>query len=514
MLRHPMPKTIRRAAFLVVAAAGCIAERGALTNRMAQAGTGYLARAARQPVSWQPWGPEAFALATRLDRPILLYVGAEECRWCARMDREVYADRELGALIDSLFVPVRVDRDERPDVARRYAAAVEFLAGLRGLPLTVILTPDGAAFFGGTYFPGDDPITGRGLRQILPEVARSYRDRREYIQRHAERIRRLAAPRPAPARVQPEALDERIAAVRSALDGAVRARTALGSVAHAQAAALLVAEYRRARDTAALRVAAAALALFVDSLGAPTALDVADDPPVLVRAAVLRDLAAGWAATGEARYRDAGLLIARDLARATERAAERGGYGGYADRDAFVIGSLLEAAQSFGDTTGARAARRGLDLLLRRAYAPGRGVRHVAEGPLRALLQDQVQTASTCLAAYEVFGARRYVEIARDLAAVLERDFADSLGGYFEAARPDPAAPALAERTKPVLDDLLPGANAWAARFLLRLADATGEGDYRRRAAQALEAVAGAVAGEKIRAASYLLAAREAFPRR
>ena len=159
----------------------CVTERGPLTNRMAHAGTNYLARAARHPVSWQPWGKEAFALAARLDRPVLLFVGADDCRGCVTMDQEVYDDPALAGLINALFVPVRVDRDERPDVAQRYQAAVQTLAGLRGYPLTVFLTPDGSAFFGGTYFPADDPMTGRGLMQILPEVARSYRDQRPFI---------------------------------------------------------------------------------------------------------------------------------------------------------------------------------------------------------------------------------------------------------------------------------------------------------------------------------------------
>src|SRR5256886_702012 len=100
-------------------ALACVSEHGPLTNRMSQSTTSYLTRAARQPVSWQPWGREAFALAARLDRPVLLYVGADDCRWCVVMDREVYGDPTIGAVIDSLFVPVRVDRDERPDVAQR-----------------------------------------------------------------------------------------------------------------------------------------------------------------------------------------------------------------------------------------------------------------------------------------------------------------------------------------------------------------------------------------------------------
>src|SRR2546422_1407589 len=150
LARFPLP-------LWLLALAGCVSEHGPRTNRMAQSTTPYLARAARQPVSWQPWGRDAFALAARLDRPILLYVGADDCRWCGVMDREVYGDPGLGAMIDSLFVPVRVDRDERPDVADRYAAAVRLLAGLGGYPITAFLTPDGSAFFGGTYFPLDDP---------------------------------------------------------------------------------------------------------------------------------------------------------------------------------------------------------------------------------------------------------------------------------------------------------------------------------------------------------------------
>src|SRR6266516_447935 len=112
------------------ALAACLGERGPFTNRMAHSGTSYLARAARQPVRWQPWGRDAFALAAKLDRPVLLYIGSDDCRWCAETDRAIYTNPEIGSLINTLFVPIRVDRDERPDVAQRYQTAVEHLAGL------------------------------------------------------------------------------------------------------------------------------------------------------------------------------------------------------------------------------------------------------------------------------------------------------------------------------------------------------------------------------------------------
>jgi uncharacterized protein YyaL (SSP411 family) len=143
-------------------------------------------------------------------------------------------------------------------------------------------------------------------------------------------------------------------------------------------------------------------------------------------------------------------------------------------------------------------------------------VRHSAAGSAQGLLQDQVQVAAACLAAHQLTADQRYLDVARDLAAILEQAYADPLGGYYDAAAPpaqtaapDPAAPALADRTKHFLDDMLPGANAAAASVLLRLADATGDRSYRRRAQAALEAFAGNVTGFGLRAATFLGAARE-----
>jgi uncharacterized protein YyaL (SSP411 family) len=134
--------------------------------------------------------------------------------------------------------------------------------------------------------------------------------------------------------------------------------------------------------------------------------------------------------------------------------------------------------------------------------------------PARLHLQDQVQVAGACLAAYDAGGAR-YLAVARDLMAVVERDFADSGGGgFFDVAAMDPAAPALQDRGKPFLDELLPGANAWLARVLLKLGDVTGDARYRRRAEATLEAFAGAAADDALRASTYLAVAQDAFAAR
>ena len=496
---------------LSLVALACVSEHGPLTNRMAQSATPYLARAARQPVSWQPWGRDAFALAARLDRPILLYVGADDCRWCGVMDREVYGDPVLGAMIDSLFVPVRVDRDERPDVAQRYATAVQLLSGLRGYPITVFLTPDGSAFFGGTYFPLDDPVTGRGLKQLLPDVAKSYREQRASIVRRADEIRRRSLGHSGAARGAPKlaGLQRETEAVRGAVEAAGRAHAERASFRYTQAADLLLATWVRTGDSGYLAPARGLLDYMVDSGDAALAASARDDPPELVRAGLLRDLASAWQATGEPRYREATRAIARRLAGDVARTADR---TVFADRDAYVIGSVLDGAAAVRDSGTVVRARAALDTLLRRVYARGRAVRHAvgAGSPVRGLLEDQVQVAWACLAARDATGEARYLEIAVDLVRVMERDFADSSSaGYFDAAATDPAAPALAERAKPVLDDLLPSANGSAGRLLLRLARTTGDVRYRRRAEATLEAVAGGATGAGLRAAGYLAAVQD-----
>lgn len=496
-------------------ALACVSEHGPLTNRMAQSATPYLSRAARQPVSWQPWGRDAFALAARLDRPILLYIGADDCRWCGVMDREVYGDPLLGAMIDSLFVPVRVDRDERPDVAQRYAAAVQLLAGLHGYPITVFLTPDGFAFFGGTYFPLDDPVTGRGLKQVLPDVARSYREQRASVVRRADEIRHHAlgrgglAARGARGALKPAGLQRETDAVREAVEAAARAHAERASFRFTQAADLLLAAWVRTGDSTYLTPARELLGYLVDSGDAALAGSARDDPPALVRAGLLRDLAAAWAATGEPRYleatRDIGRRLAGDVARTADRTV-------FADRDAYVIGSVLDGAAMVRDSGTVTRARTALDTLLRRVYARGRAVRHAvgAGSPARGLLGDQVQVAWACLAAHDATGDPRYLDITVDVVRVMERDFGDSSSaGYFDAAATDPAAPALAERAKPVLDDLLPSANGSAARLLLRLARVTGDARYRRRAAATVEAVADGAQGEGVHAAGYLAAVQD-----
>ncbi len=157
-------------------------------SRLAGATSAYLRSAAEQPIDWHPWGPEAFELARRTHRPILLDIGASWCHWCHVMDEGTYADAEVARLLRTSFVAVKVDRDEHPEVDRRYQRQVGALTGEGGWPLTGFLTPDGDVFLGGTYFPPTDGHGRPGFRRVLKEVARLWSEEPERIRESAQQI--------------------------------------------------------------------------------------------------------------------------------------------------------------------------------------------------------------------------------------------------------------------------------------------------------------------------------------
>jgi uncharacterized protein YyaL (SSP411 family) len=163
--------------------------RAALTdhpaNRLKDSASPYLRSAAHQPIDWYEWGDAAFSRAKSDDKPILLDIGAVWCHWCHVIDRESYENAEIAKIINEHFIPVKVDRDERPDVDSRYQSAISAISGQGGWPLTGFLLPDGKPFFGGTYFPPDDQMGRPGFRRVLLAVAYSYRNKRAELERAA-----------------------------------------------------------------------------------------------------------------------------------------------------------------------------------------------------------------------------------------------------------------------------------------------------------------------------------------
>jgi hypothetical protein len=155
-------------------------------NALVHASSAYLKSAEHQPTQWREWGSDAFAQAKAEDKPILLDVGAVWCHWCHVMDRESYESAEIAAIINTHFIPVKVDRDERPDVDARYQTAVAAISGQGGWPLTVFLTPEGKPFFGGTYFPPQDSYGRPSFQRILLAISQAFRERRSEVESESE----------------------------------------------------------------------------------------------------------------------------------------------------------------------------------------------------------------------------------------------------------------------------------------------------------------------------------------
>jgi len=155
-------------------------------NALSRASSAYLRSAMHQPIQWHEWGEEAFELAERDGKPVLLDIGAVWCHWCHVMDRESYESAETAEIINREFVAVKVDRDERPDVDSRYQLAISAISGTGGWPLTVFLTPDGKPFYGGTYFPPDDRWGRPSFKKILLAIAEAYRERRDEVLKSAD----------------------------------------------------------------------------------------------------------------------------------------------------------------------------------------------------------------------------------------------------------------------------------------------------------------------------------------
>ncbi|MCZ6462726.1 MAG: thioredoxin domain-containing protein [Proteobacteria bacterium] len=165
-------------------------------NRLANETSAYLLQHRSNPVDWYPWGDEALESARTRDVPLLVSIGYSACHWCHVMEHESFEDEETAALMNKLFVSVKVDREERPDVDQIYMDTVVRLTGQGGWPLTVFCTPDGKPFYGGTYFPPEPRHGMPSFRQLLSSVSDAYQNRRGEVDRTAGQILATLAQRP------------------------------------------------------------------------------------------------------------------------------------------------------------------------------------------------------------------------------------------------------------------------------------------------------------------------------
>ncbi len=185
-----------------------------MPNRLAAETSPYLLQHKDNPVDWYPWGEEAFARATAEDKPVLLSVGYSSCHWCHVMEHESFEDPETAATLNEWFVPVKVDREERPDVDSIYMEAVQAMTGHGGWPMTVFLTPDGVPMFAGTYFPKHERPGMPSFGRVMAAVHDAWTNRRDEVLSQAEQLHDLIG-RSIPAADHVPSGDDLAAAYRS-----------------------------------------------------------------------------------------------------------------------------------------------------------------------------------------------------------------------------------------------------------------------------------------------------------
>jgi uncharacterized protein YyaL (SSP411 family) len=166
----------------------------ATMNRLANEKSAYLQHAAHQEIDWHPWSDEAFELARREDKPVFLSTGAVWCHWCHVMAKESFEDEETARILNEHFIAIKLDRDERPDIDRRYQQAVAAMGSGGGWPLSVFLTPDKQPFYGGTYFPPRDMQGRPGFKNVLRSVSSFYKTKREEITNYSQRVMEAIKP--------------------------------------------------------------------------------------------------------------------------------------------------------------------------------------------------------------------------------------------------------------------------------------------------------------------------------
>ena len=150
-------------------------------NHLINESSPYLQQHAHNPVDWYPWGPEALEKARQEDKPILLSVGYSTCHWCHVMAHECFENPAIAGLMNEMFVNIKVDREERPDIDDIYMNAVQMMTGRGGWPLTVFLTPDLKPFYGGTYFPPEDRGGMPGFPRLLQALGDSYQNKKSNL---------------------------------------------------------------------------------------------------------------------------------------------------------------------------------------------------------------------------------------------------------------------------------------------------------------------------------------------
>ena len=157
-------------------------------NRLIFEKSPYLLQHADNPVDWYPWGPEAFEKARKENKPVFLSIGYSTCHWCHVMARESFEDSEVARLMNEVFVSIKVDREERPDIDNVYMMVCQMITGSGGWPLTIIMTPDQKPFFAATYIPKERRFGRMGMLELIPRIKELWTTRRDEVLSSANEI--------------------------------------------------------------------------------------------------------------------------------------------------------------------------------------------------------------------------------------------------------------------------------------------------------------------------------------
>ncbi len=363
-----------------------------MPNKLADETSPYLLQHKDNPVDWHPWGDEALERARGEQRPILLSIGYSACHWCHVMERESFEDPETAAYMNQHFVPIKVDREERPDVDSIYMEAVQSMSGHGGWPLTAFLDPDGVPFYGGTYFPPEPRHGMPSFRMVMEAVVDAWDKRRDEILAAAPRTRdalgaigKLEAPDELPGT---EVLDRAVAALRDSAD--MRSGGFGSAPKFPPSAALELLLAHGVTDAVEVTLDAMACGGIHDQLGGGFARYSVDDVWLVPHfekmlydnALLARAYLHGWQALGKERYRE---VCERTLVWALrEMRGPEGGFMAALDADSegeegrFYVWTPEEIRDTLGDRAGAVIDYYGVT---ERGNFEGRNILHVPGGP-------------------------------------------------------------------------------------------------------------------------------------
>ncbi|MFX0162370.1 MAG: thioredoxin domain-containing protein [Candidatus Hodarchaeota archaeon] len=487
----------------------------------------------KRVIKWHEWDSEAFELAKKLEKPILLDLTAVWCHWCHRMDEDSYSNEEIINLINELYVPIRVDIDQRPDISERY--------NFGGFPTTAFLTPDGDVFAGATYIPPER------FKPILKQVSEQYKANKDEIYEQSKTLRiEEEEMEMEEFKTGKTALDESI--ISDVLDTIVMSfddqNGGFGDqpkFPHPEAVDLALLKYNlNPEERGFLKIVTKTLDSMYESgtydkiEGGFFRYSVSRDWSIPhfekmleTNAGLLRNYLSGFQVVGDMKYKRA----AEEIVNYVNSKLFNVGGGFYGSQDAdeeyyeldlegrkrrdppfidktifvdwnsMMISSYLDAYTILGEKNYLKRAVESVEFLLKNCYKKGGGMFHYfADGisQVYGLFRDNVYFVKALLDGYEKIFEKRYLNIAKEITDYMVEDFFDeNLGGFFDILSDSEALGSLKKRFRSIIE------NSVAAESLIRLYYLTDNQDFKRIAERALASFTGLYRRYRLFASPY-----------